>query len=130
MGAPLVLGIDQGTSSTKCLLVNATGAIVARGQAALSETHPQPGWVEQDAEAIWTSVREAVRDCVPPDQAASVVAVGLSTQRESIVAWDRASGLPRIPGPLVAGPTHRGLGRTDRRAGGASSNPLRHRPPA
>ena len=91
---PLVLGIDQGTSSTKCLLVDASGAIVGRGQAAVSESHPQPGWVEQDAEAIWTSVQAAVRDCIRPDQAASVVAVGLSTQRESVVAWDRASGRP------------------------------------
>ncbi|HEX4766176.1 MAG TPA: FGGY family carbohydrate kinase [Lichenihabitans sp.] len=97
MGAPLVLGIDQGTSSTKCLLVDASGAVVSRGQAAVAETHPHPGWVEQDAEAIWASVRTAVRDCVRPDQATSVVAVGLSTQRESVVAWDRDSGRPLSP---------------------------------
>lgn len=97
MGAPLVLGIDQGTSSTKCLLVDDTGAVVAQGQAALSETHPEPGWVEQDPEAIWASVQAAVRDCVSPEQAASVVAVGLSTQRESVVAWDRATGRALSP---------------------------------
>lgn len=97
MGAPLVLGIDQGTSSTKCLLVDAAGAIVAQGQAALSESHPQPGWVEQDAEAIWASVQAAVRDCVSPAQAGAVVAVGLSTQRESVVVWDRGSGRALSP---------------------------------
>lgn len=97
MAAPLVLGIDQGTSSTKCLLVDGTGAVVARGQATLSETHPRPGWVEQDARAIWASVQAAVGDCVAPEHRASVVAVGLSTQRESIVAWDRASGEPLSP---------------------------------
>lgn len=97
MGAPLVLGIDQGTSSTKCLLVDGSGAVVARGQAALSETHPEPGWVEQDAEAIWASVQAAVGGCVPPEQAASVVAVGLSTQRESVVVWDRATGRALSP---------------------------------
>src|SRR4051812_28860054 len=97
MAAPLVLGIDQGTSSTKCLLVDEIGTVVARGQAAVSETHPQPGWVEQDAGAIWASVQAAVRDCMRPELAAAVVAVGLSTQRESIVAWDRASGQPLSP---------------------------------
>ncbi len=97
MGAPLVLGIDQGTSSTKCLLVDASGAVVSRGQATVAETHPQPGWVEQDGEAIWASVRTAVADCVSPEQAKSVVAVGLSTQRESCIAWERASGRPVSP---------------------------------
>ena len=97
MGAPLVLGIDQGTSSTKCLLVDAAGAVVSRGQASVAETHPQPGWVEQDGNAIWASVRAAVADCVSPERAASVVAVGLSTQRESCIAWERASGRPVSP---------------------------------
>ncbi|WP_131195947.1 FGGY-family carbohydrate kinase [Lichenihabitans psoromatis] len=94
MAAPLVLGIDQGTSSTKCLLVDGSGTIVSLGQAALAETHPQPGWVEQDAEAVWASVQEAVQACVSPDQAGDIVAAGLSTQRESVVAWDRATGEP------------------------------------
>ena len=97
MTSPLVLGIDQGTSSTKCLLVDAAGTVVAQGQAPLSESHPQPGWVEQDAGAIWASVQAAVRDCVSPAQAEAVVAVGLSTQRESVVAWDRETGRPLSP---------------------------------
>ena len=97
MSAALVLGIDQGTSSTKCLLVDASGAMVSRGQASVAETHPQPGWVEQDGEAIWASVQQAVADCVSPEQARSVVAVGLSTQRESCIAWERASGRPVSP---------------------------------
>lgn len=97
MNGPFVLGIDQGTSSTKCLLVDATGTVVAFGQAGLSETHPQPGWVEQDAAEIWKSVQTAVADCVSPDRAGSVVAVGLSTQRESCVLWDRKTGVPLSP---------------------------------
>lgn len=92
MGGKLVLGIDQGTSSTKCLLVDASGAVVSRGQAAVGEAHPQPGWVEQDGDAIWASVRAAVRECVDPALAPDVVAAGLSTQRESVIVWDRDSG--------------------------------------
>ena len=97
MGAPFVLGIDHGTSSTKCLLVNGSGAVVAQGQAALSETHPEPGWVAQEAGAVWASVQAAVGDCLSGEQAASVVAVGLSTQRESVVVWDRETGRALSP---------------------------------
>ena len=56
MNAKHILAIDQGTSSTKCILVDDRGRIVAKAQAPLGETYPQSGWVEQDAEAIWRSV--------------------------------------------------------------------------
>src|SRR6185369_75191 len=94
MGKPLILAIDQGTSSTKCLLVDVRGRIVARGSAPLGERLPQPGWVEQDANEIWTSVQRAVAACMNGQSAGDVAAVGLSTQRESAVAWDRRTGEP------------------------------------
>ena len=97
MTARLILAIDQGTSATKCLLVDEAGAVVARGGAALGETHPQPGWVEQDAEAIWRSVRDAVRAALADHDPAAVVAIGLSSQRESLVMWDRRDGRPLAP---------------------------------
>lgn len=97
MAGPLVLAIDQGTSSTKCLLVDNAGAVVARGQAPLRESHPQPGWVEQDAGEIWQSIRTAVAACVTPEQARAVVAAGISTQRESCLLWDRKTGAPLSP---------------------------------
>ncbi|GLS21749.1 glycerol kinase [Labrys miyagiensis] len=97
MAGPLVLAIDQGTSSTKCLLVDGSGAVVARGQASLSESHPRPGWVEQDARQIWASVKSAVAACVSPDLASRVVAAGISTQRESCLLWDRKTGAPFSP---------------------------------
>src|SRR6266700_931304 len=97
MAAPLILAIDQGTSSTKCLLVDGSGRIVARGQAPLAQSTPKPGWVEQDAAAIWQSVRGAVAATLTPETARQVVAVGLSTQRESCVIWDRRTGEPLTP---------------------------------
>ncbi len=97
MAAPLLLAIDQGTSATKCLLVDESGRIVARGAAPLTEAHPQPGWVEQDAREIWDSVRAAVRACLEGQDARRVVGVGLSTQRESLVLWDRHTGVPLAP---------------------------------
>jgi glycerol kinase len=97
MSSPLILAIDQGTSSTKCLLVDEAARIVAQGQAGLGQRMPKPGWVEQDANEIWNSVRRAVAATVAPEAAGRVVAIGLSTQRESCVIWDRRSGEALTP---------------------------------
>lgn len=97
MAAPFILAIDQGTSSTKCLLVDRTGAVVARGSAPLGEQHPQPGWVEQDAEEIFRSVQAAVATCLAGCDGREVAAVGFSTQRESCIVWDRTTGMPLSP---------------------------------
>ena len=97
MTSPLIFAIDQGTSSTKCILVDAQGCIVARGQAPLGEAHPQPGWVEQDAQEIWRSVQTAVQRCLDGQDARAVVAVGLSNQRETLAMWDAATNEPLAP---------------------------------
>ena len=56
----MIVAIDQGTSSTKALLVDDDGAIVARASAPIGCSYPRPGWVEQDAEEIWQSVLAAI----------------------------------------------------------------------
>ncbi|HQY93669.1 FGGY family carbohydrate kinase, partial [Caldilinea sp.] len=53
---PLILAIDQGTTNTKAILVDAAGQVTARASTTLSVAYPQPSWVEQDARAIWQSV--------------------------------------------------------------------------
>ncbi|GAA0974701.1 FGGY-family carbohydrate kinase [Acrocarpospora macrocephala] len=100
MAKSLILAIDQGTSSTKALLVDEDGQVVSRGLAPVSESQPRPGWVEQSADEIWQSVRRAVADCVGPAHAAQVIGVGFSTQRESLVLWERGTGRPI--GPLIS----------------------------
>lgn len=97
MTRPMLLAIDQGTSGTKAILVGRDGAIRARGYAPLGETHPHPGWVEQDPVGIWHSLQQAVAACLDGQDAASVVAVGLGPQRESVVCWDRLTGEPLTP---------------------------------
>src|SRR3954447_26820797 len=92
-----ILAIDQGTSATKAVLVDAAGAIVARGSAPVRLSTPRPGWVEQDAEEMWASAQAAVPACVTGQR---VAAVGLSTQRESLLVWDRATGEP--VGPMLS----------------------------
>lgn len=84
-----LLAIDQGTSATKCVLVNAEGRIVAKAASPLGEHYPEPGWVEQDANAIWRSAQLATADCLQQVPDARVIAVGVSTQRESALIWNR-----------------------------------------
>ncbi|MEV4171245.1 FGGY family carbohydrate kinase [Nonomuraea sp. NPDC049709] len=100
MASPLVLAVDQGTSSTKALLVDAEGRVVARAAVVVPETQPRPGWVEQPAEELWQSVRRAVAGCVAPEHAGRVAGVAFSTQRESLVLWERRTGEPA--GPLIS----------------------------
>jgi len=93
----LILAIDQGTSSTKSMLVDSKGVVVAEAAVSIGQAHPEPGWVEQDAEEIWSSVQGSVRDCVNEAYAARVVGVALSVQRETLVLWDRRTGRPVAP---------------------------------
>lgn len=92
-----LLAIDQGTSSTKCLLVDDGGRVVASGSSFLEERHPRPGWVDQDADALWASVKSAVAACLDGHDPRTVVGVGVSSQRESCVIWDRGSGVALTP---------------------------------
>jgi glycerol kinase len=96
----LVLAVDQGSSSTKALLVSAGGAVVASAAVSIGSSYPQPGWVEQSPLEILSSVRAVVQQVMLDRDPATVLGVGLSTQRESLVLWDRRSGEP--VGPLVS----------------------------
>ncbi len=93
----LVLAIDQGTSSTKCLLVSPGGKVVASGSAPVPIRYPRPGWVEQDAIEILDSVLAGAASCLRDVPRESVTAVGLSSQRESALIWDRRTGKPLGP---------------------------------
>lgn len=105
----VVVAIDQGTSSTKVVVVDGLGVVIARASAPLGQSHPQPGWVEQDAEGLFTSVVTAVENALLGLDR-PIAAIGLSTQRESAVVWDRSSG-------AALGPV---LGWQDRRTASAA----------
>ena len=95
----LVLAIDQGTHSSRALVFDARGGIVARGEREIALVRPQPDWAEQDAEEIVASVRAAVAQAVAElgPRAVDVEAAGLSSQRASCVCWDRVTGAPLSP---------------------------------
>ena len=91
-----LLVIDEGTSSTRAMLVDGDGRTSAMAQREVPTHYPQPGWVEQDAEQIWQLTLEAAREAVG-DQVNQIAAIGITNQRETIVFWDRVSGAALAP---------------------------------
>ena len=91
-----VLAIDQGTSGTKAIVVDATGRVVSIAEVPLRPEYLPGGGVEQDPEALWTSVIEAGRRAIK-EAGVPVAAVALANQGETVLAWDRATGRPLGP---------------------------------
>lgn len=94
-----ILAIDEGTTNSKAALFAEDGTILATGSTPVPIRHPQPGWVEQDANEIWNATVGAIAACVAQAAGVDIAAVGISNQRESILIWDRATGTPL--GPVV-----------------------------
>jgi glycerol kinase len=109
MTEPLVLAVDQGTTNTKAVVVGPDGGVRASASVRIGIEFPRPGWAQSDAREIWDSVRVVIDECLREVQASSVVAMGISNQRESVVAWDRQSGTPI--GPAVSWQCGRGAPR-------------------
>ena len=94
-----ILAIDEGTTNTKALLVDASGAVVSRVSRQLQQSYPRPGWVEQNPVAIWQSVREAIDECLLSPGEHELAAIAITNQRESVMLWNRQTGQP--VGPVV-----------------------------
>jgi glycerol kinase len=90
----LILAIDQGTTGTTVLLLDAARVVRARGYRELPQIYPRPGEVEHDPEAIWASVTGAIADATAGVDAGRIVAIGITNQRETTLLWDRADGRP------------------------------------
>jgi len=93
--AELILVIDEGTTSTRAIVFNGKGRPVSTAQADLTQYYPRPGWVEQDAAEIWDRTLDVARRAIEAaGGAARIMAIGITNQRETVVAWDRVSGAP------------------------------------
>ena len=94
-----VAAIDQGTTSTRCLLVGHDGRPAASHQLEHTQHLPRPGWVEHDPDEIWANTRQVVAAALAraDARAADVVAVGITNQRETTVVWERSTGKPVHP---------------------------------
>jgi glycerol kinase len=91
-----VLALDQGTTGSTALVVDADGVLRARGYAELPQHYPQPGWVEHDPAQIWSTTTQALGRAVAASgiAAGEIAAVGITNQRETSILWERASGRP------------------------------------
>ncbi len=93
---PYIAAIDQGTTSSRCIVFNRQGDIVAVDQKEHEQIFPKPGWVEHNAAEIWTNVQEVVDGAVAKAAitAVDVKAIGITNQRETTMMWDKATGEP------------------------------------
>lgn len=91
-----ILALDQGTTSSRAILFDHAGTIQSVAQREFEQIFPKPGWVEHNAEEIWSSqeavVAEAVADLAVRE--GEIAAIGITNQRETTVVWDRATGKP------------------------------------
>ncbi|HEY1526743.1 MAG TPA: glycerol kinase GlpK [Candidatus Angelobacter sp.] len=88
--------IDQGTTSTRFIVFDGVGKVVACAQKEHQQIYPQPGWVEHDAEEIWQRTQEVISEAMAAARlkAADLAAVGITNQRETTVLWNRKTGQP------------------------------------
>ena len=95
-GKATILSIDQGTTSSRAMVFDATGKALATAQTEFAQHYPQDGWVEHDPEEIWSTTLDACRK-VSTDgsvDAKSIAAIGITNQRETTIVWDRGAGKP------------------------------------
>jgi glycerol kinase len=92
----VLLGIDQGTTGTTCLVVDDTLRTRGRGYREVAQHYPRPGWVEQDPNELWESVLSSASDALEAAgvRAGDLSAIGITNQRETTIVWDRISGEP------------------------------------
>ncbi len=94
--AKYILAIDQGTTSSRAIIFDRSGAIKSIAQKEFKQHYPRPGWVEHDAGEIWTTqaavIAEAITDAGA--EAKDIAALGITNQRETTIVWDKETGLP------------------------------------
>ncbi len=91
---PYIASLDQGTSSTRCMIFDKSGAVIAIAQKEHRQFTPKPGWVEHDAGEIWQNTQTVISEAVlrAGIQASELEAIGITNQRETIVAWHAQTG--------------------------------------
>jgi glycerol kinase len=91
-----IAAVDQGTTSTRCMLFNDQGQVVTSSQKEHRQIYPQPGWVEHDALEIWQTTQDVIQESVSKVSAGrgDISAVGITNQRETTLIWDKHTGKP------------------------------------
>ena len=96
MAEHYILSLDQGTTSSRAMIFNHAGQIVAKAQKAFAQHFPEPGLVEHDAKEIWSTQVSVLAEALAQSGIAAdqIAALGITNQRETTIVWDRASGEP------------------------------------
>lgn len=91
-----LMALDQGTTSSRAIIFADSGEVISVAQQEFKQHYPQPGWVEHDAGDIWTTQRDVACDALSRAhlKAGEISAIGITNQRETVVVWDRGTGLP------------------------------------
>ena len=91
-----VAAIDQGTTSTRCMIFNHGGQVISLAQKEHEQIYPQPGWVEHNPLEIWESTQSVIREAIAKAgvKPGDIASVGITNQRETAVVWDRRTGKP------------------------------------
>jgi glycerol kinase len=89
-----ILAIDQGTTSSRAIVFDKKGNIIAVSQQEFTQFFPKPSWVEHDAHEIWQSVQNVVRNVLREVNPKDIAAIGITNQRETTVVWDKNTGQP------------------------------------
>ena len=113
MAEHYILSLDQGTTSSRAMIFNHAGQIVAKAQKAFAQHFPEPGLVEHDAKEIWSTQVSVLAEALAQSGIAAdqIAALGITNQRETTIVWDRASGEP----------VHRAIGQAFRTPANAQS---------
>ena len=96
MGDKLIMALDQGTTSSRCILYDKNSRIVSVGQVEFRQQYPKPGWVEHDSMDIWNSQYEALIDALNRAHITimDIAAIGITNQRETTICWNAKTGEP------------------------------------
>ena len=94
--AKYILSIDQGTSSSRALLLDKNVSVISKAQLEFTQIYPQNGWVEHDAEEIWQSIRDVICKCIKQAgvKYSDIKSIGITNQRETTVVWNKLTGKP------------------------------------
>lgn len=94
--AKYIMALDAGTTSNRCILFDKQGHIVSMAQKEFNQYFPKPGWVEHDANEIWSTQLGVAVEAMQKAgaSAADIAAIGITNQRETVVVWDKKTGEP------------------------------------
>ena len=103
-----IAAIDQGTTSTRCIIFNKKGQPLGSHQLEHEQIFPKPGWVEHNPNEIWARTQDVIREAMKlaGAQPEDIAAIGITNQRETTVVWDKASGKIGLQRHRLAGYAH------------------------